>query len=80
MQATLYSWSSCSFCARARELLERHGVEVDERVLDGRRDELERLQRAFGAKTMPLVLLDGEPVAGLEELERRAAAGELDEA
>ena len=39
-------------------------------ILDGRKDELRRLQEVFGARTMPLVLLDGERVAGLEALER----------
>lgn len=79
MHATLYSWSSCSFCARAKALLESHGVAVTEEILDGRRQELERLQKAFGARTMPLVLLNGEPIAGLDELQKRADSGELDE-
>ena len=69
MRAIVYTWSSCSFCRRAKELLQDHGIEYREVVLDGKRDELRRLQEAFGARTMPLVLLDGEHVAGLEALE-----------
>jgi glutaredoxin len=70
VRAIVYTWSSCSFCQRAKELLERHGIDYREVVLDGKKEELRRMQEAFGARTMPLVLLDGERVAGLEALER----------
>lgn len=70
MRAIVYTWSSCSFCQRAKELLEQHGIAYREVLLDGRKDELRRLQGIFGARTMPLVLLDGERIAGLEALER----------
>jgi glutaredoxin 3 len=74
VRAIVYTWSSCSFCARAKELLARHGIDYREVVLDGKKDELRRLQEVFGARTMPLVLLDGEHVAGLEALERALSA------
>jgi glutaredoxin len=70
MRAILYTWSSCSFCQRAKELLDAHGIDYREVVLDGRKDELRRLQEAFGRCTVPLALIDGELVAGLDELER----------
>ena len=74
-RAVLYSWSKCSFCARARTLLEREGVDYREVSLDDDKDELRRLQALFGARTMPLVLLDGERVAGLEALEAALREG-----
>jgi len=70
VRALVYTWSSCSFCARAKELLARAGIAYREVVLDDKKDELRRLQDAFGARTMPLVLLDGERLAGLDALER----------
>lgn len=79
MRALLYTWSTCSFCARAKALLERHGVPYDERVLDGDRATLARLQQQLGRRTMPFVLLDGELVGGLDELEALAERGELSE-
>ena len=77
MHAFLYTWSTCSFCQRAKELLDRHGVEWDEHVLDGDRALAQRLARSFGQATMPYVLLDDEPIGGLKELEALAAQGEL---
>ena len=70
MRAILYSWSSCSFCQRAKELLAAHDIAFREVLLDGKKDELRTLQELFGARTMPLVLLDGEKLAGMEALER----------
>jgi glutaredoxin 3 len=73
VRAIVYTWSVCSFCARAKERLSRAGVEYREVVLDQRKHELRRLQEVFGARTLPLVLLDGERIAGLEALERALA-------
>ena len=75
MRAIVYTWSACSFCARAKELLEQHGIAYREVLLDGKKDELRKLQELFGARTMPLVLLDGERIAGLEALERAVLGG-----
>jgi glutaredoxin 3 len=77
VRAIVYTWSSCGFCRRAKELLEREGVAYREVVLDERKDELRRLQAAFGRRTVPLILLDGEMLGGLEELEALSRAGKL---
>lgn len=76
MRAIVYTWSSCSFCRQAKERLERAGIPYREVLLDGKKDELRRLQDVFGARTLPLVLLDGERLAGLEALERALAASD----
>jgi len=73
LRAIVYGWSSCPSCARARELLGAHSIDFREVLLDGRKDELRRLQETFGARRLPLVLLDGELVAGLEALEAALA-------
>lgn len=74
MRAIVYTWSSCSFCRQAKELLADAGIAYREVVLDGKQDELRALQEAFGMRTLPLVLLDGERLAGMEAL--RAALRE----
>jgi glutaredoxin len=77
VQAILYGWSTCGHCERARELLERHGVETRVEWCDGRRALFERVQRQHGRATAPVVLLDGELVGGLAELQALAASGAL---
>lgn len=70
MHVVLYTWASCSFCARAKALLDERGVPFDERPLDGDRATRARLEDLFGRRTMPYVLVDGDPLGGLPELER----------
>ena len=77
MHVLLYTYATCSFCARAKELLEQHGVAFEERRLDGDRELTDRLARLFGQATMPYVLIDGDPAGGLAELERLAREGRL---
>jgi glutaredoxin len=76
MHVLLYTWSTCSFCARAKALLGQHGIAYVERALDGDRAQARRLARLFGSPTMPYVLIDGEPLGGLAELERWVAERE----
>jgi glutaredoxin 3 len=73
VRAVVYTWSHCSFCRRAKELLAAKGIAFDEVLLDGKKDELRRMQDLFGARTLPLVLLDGERLAGLAALEAALA-------
>lgn len=76
MQVLLYTWSSCSFCARAKALLDERGIAYSERVLDGDRALAKQLAARFGKLAMPYVLIDGERLAGLEELEEWLAGAE----
>ncbi|MDA1267147.1 MAG: glutaredoxin domain-containing protein [Planctomycetota bacterium] len=69
MHVVLYTWSTCSFCARARDLLEARGLPYDETPLDGDRAMVTRLTKLFGRACMPFVLVDGEPVGGVDDLE-----------
>ena len=78
MRALLYTWPGCSFCERAKSILERNRVPYREHCLYRDRPLLERLRQQFGVRTMPFVFLDGEAVGGLAELEELEARGELD--
>ena len=64
----LYTTEWCGFCVRARALLERRGLAYDEVSLD---DDPAFRQTVFdlGRRwTVPLVVIDGEPIGGYEEL------------
>ncbi|MEX1024624.1 MAG: glutaredoxin domain-containing protein [Planctomycetota bacterium] len=68
MDVLLYTWPKCGFCQRAKDLLDAADVEWREHSLAGDRAFSQRLARRFGRATMPYVLLDGEPLGGLDEL------------
>lgn len=75
LRAIVYGWSTCAHCERAKRLLARHGVAFREELLDGRRELFARIQAQYGRATAPIVLLDGELVGGIEELETIERAG-----
>ena len=69
MKVLLYTWSSCDFCRRAKALLDAHGVPWREHALDRDRALADRLMAEAGGPAMPIALVDGELVGGLEALE-----------
>ena len=77
MQATLYTWTTCPFCIRAKQVLDEHGVSYEEIVMDGKNAELNEVKSKYGHHTVPIVLLDGEFVGGCSELEALARQGKL---
>ncbi len=79
MRAELYTWSSCPFCIRAKQLLERRGIPYTEHVMDDRPLDLARIKREYGHSTVPIILLDGTFVGGSDDLERLDRAGRLGE-
>ena len=78
-QVEVYSSIFCGYCARAKALLERKGVEfenIDVIEHPSRRAEMEA--RAGGRTTVPQIFINGEHIGGSDELAALDRAGELD--
>lgn len=75
----IYSSPFCGYCARAKSLLSKKGVDyVDHDVLadSSLRDEM--VKRAGGRTTVPQIFIDGRHVGGCDDLHALDAAGGLD--
>jgi glutaredoxin 3 len=75
---TMYATGWCPYCARARALLERKGVEwteIDVEAEPARRAEM--IARS-GQRTVPQVFIGNHHVGGSDELYALDRAGELD--
>lgn len=59
----------CPFGVRAKDLLDRAGYEVDDRVLRTRH-EVDAFQAEHGVSTTPQIFIDGERIGGSDDLER----------
>jgi glutaredoxin len=57
----------CAHCARAKELLERHGIVYDAVYL-GEELTMQGVKAASGAATVPQVFIEGRLVGGADEL------------
>ena len=75
----MYSTSWCPYCDRARNLLARKGVSVQEIKVDedaAQRDVM--LQRSGGRRTVPQIFVGDHHVGGFDDLAALDRAGELD--
>jgi glutaredoxin 3 len=75
----MYTTMWCGYCARARSLLQRKGVDfedIDVEADTSKRDEM--IQRAHGRTTVPQIFIDGMHVGGSDELLALDRAGKLD--
>jgi glutaredoxin 3 len=75
----MYTTQWCGYCARARALLQRKGVEFAEYDTDeeaGKREEARA--RSGGRTSVPQIFIDGKHIGGSDELAALEAAGKLD--
>lgn len=76
----LYTKSWCGFCFRAKQLLERRGIEYGEiDVTVDRELEDEMIRLSGGRSTVPQIFVRGKHIGGSDELVRLAASGQLDD-
>lgn len=68
MKAIVWSQPQCAFCEQAKKLLERSGIEYEERKV-GVKYTREDLQAAVpGARSVPQIFLDEQYIGGFQEL------------
>jgi glutaredoxin 3 len=74
----IYTWSTCPFCIRAKQLLDRKGVEYTEYCLDG--DEAGRnkmADRAGGRKSVPQIFINDNHIGGCDDIHALEQSGKL---
>jgi glutaredoxin 3 len=75
----IYTWSTCPFCIRAKELLSKKSAAFTEYCIDG--DEAARAkmaQRSQGRRSLPQVFINDRHVGGCDDLHALNAQGQLD--
>ncbi len=76
----IYTKNFCSFCWRAKNLLEEKGIEFIEIAVDmGGKERALMIERTNGRNTVPQIFIRGEHVGGCSELFRLDDEGRLDQ-
>ncbi len=78
-QVEIYSTLFCPYCARAKALLTRKGVDfinIDVMADSAKRAEME--ERAGGRTSVPQIFIDGEHIGGSDDLAALDKSGALD--
>jgi glutaredoxin 3 len=75
----IYTTMFCPYCARARTLLQRKGVEYTEiDIIDEPRRRAGSSRRAGGRTSVPQIFIDGEHIGGCDDMVALDRAGQLD--
>lgn len=75
---TIYSTAICPYCARAKHLLQRKGVEFKEIRVDHDQDQMQHMMHITGRHTVPQIFIGDQHVGGFDDMARLEARGELD--
>lgn len=76
----IYTWSTCPFCIRAKQLLNRKGVNYIEYAIDGDEEARDRMvaRGTNGKRSVPQIFINDQHVGGNDDLHRLERQGELD--
>jgi glutaredoxin 3 len=74
----MYTTSWCPYCARAKELLERKGVGLEEIDVDARPEARREMMARSGRRTVPQIFIGEKHVGGCDDLYDLDARGGLD--
>lgn len=76
----IYVKTTCSYCIRAKRLLQAKGAEFVEHVIDhGGPKRQEMVHRANGRTTVPQIFVDGRHIGGCDDLFELEYEGRLNE-
>ncbi len=77
-QIVIYTTEICPYCVKAKQLLDRKGLSYQEIRVDthpASRDEMVQLTKR---RTVPQIIVNGQPIGGCDDLYTLNRTGELD--
>lgn len=77
-QVTIYTTKVCPYCIRAKQLLERKGIEFQEISAEDEAVREAMIQKAGGQRTVPQIFINNHHVGGCDDLYALDKAGKLD--
>ena len=76
-RVVLFSTQSCTYCEHAKSLLSKRGVAFDEVDLSEHPELQAELTAVTGMESYPQIVVNGEPLGGLNELRAADRSGVL---
>ncbi|WP_009633361.1 glutaredoxin 3 [Synechocystis sp. PCC 7509] len=76
----IYTWRTCPYCIRAKQLLQSKGTQFTEYSIDG--DEAARslmAKRANGRRSVPQIFINDKHIGGCDDMYELDWQGKLDE-
>ncbi len=73
----IYTTSWCPYCQAAKRLLKSKNIEFEEIDIEAQGISREKLAEITGGRSVPQIVVDGEPIGGFDDLEAMDMAGKL---
>ncbi len=77
-EVTIYTTKVCPYCVRAKQLLQRKGVEYKEISAEDDAVRTAMIAKAGGQRTVPQIFINNHHVGGCDDLYALDKAGKLD--
>ena len=77
-KVVMYATGWCPYCTRARELLKKKGVDLEEIDVDARPEARAEMMARTGRRTVPQIFVGATHVGGCDDLHALEATGGLD--
>jgi glutaredoxin 3 len=74
----MYTSAYCTYCRRAKRLLERKQVDYEEVRLDEDAEKRKELVERLNWKTVPMIFVNEQFIGGYDDLSALERSGELD--
>jgi glutaredoxin 3 len=74
----MYTTAICPYCVRAKMLLQRKGVDYEERRIEGNRELMREMLERSQRRTVPQIFIDDYHVGGFDDLAELDMEGKLD--
>lgn len=76
----IYTWNTCPYCRRAKELLNVKDVDFREYDITGDDDARAKMaERTGGKRSVPQIFINGKHVGGCDDIHRLEEEGKLDD-
>ena len=76
--AVVWSKDGCMYCTKAKDFLNKKGINVEERNVESGEWSLRELQEAVpGARAFPQIFIDGKYIGGYDKMMAHVQMGEL---
>ena len=77
MSIEIYSTQTCTYCVRAKTLLQSKGLAYTETDVTEDLDKVSEMIERSGRQTVPQIFIDGDAIGGFLELASLNATGRL---
>jgi len=77
-KVTIYSRSWCSFCKRAKDLLENKGIAYTSIDIEEQPEKRDEMIERTGRTSVPQIFINDQAIGGCDDLFSLHAAGDLD--